>query len=820
MSQLMFYPDAANAAHSVQQTAVTTYIYTGLNSVTQSELPTPMQSTILEKVFGLDNFILLQAKKDETFDYDPFAWRSMLEYILGGGVHHNGICYRIAGASSSLKDGKFWLAADHIINRLHTYFRSAQEALAYFGIFTSGCHHGIWHINHPIKYVKDNTQFTGDGFGYIPVALLDTLNIPHRQVQVRFVGTNWLGKGTLHPYNGNTIILPESMVKGAGKPNGLPYWLGIRDVAAVRTYASNFTYAQWFNSETHAKLQSGVDERLAIIKQALHSSETALTFLGLVAKWSNEVNEWIDAEARTNLEAFIKAGLSPKHRYIHNHLKKLIRKSYITLASGGGIQLSGRMMAFAGLPDTVVCIPDLPKCKVVVSRYPIRDKASFVVLTNHPNAVKHAITGSIYLNESVAKQIDGDFDGDYAIVCTQPAIIEAVDNPNWLENYQREDAPVKNRKNDPMHLLPYVAASSLGNSIGYITYLIAACNIENRPEWVATLSAQLQSEVQKLKWDSTADWEFIKRIQKEIEIPEYLGAFKTDKSLFIKKAEPIDHENVVARNYNHVANAWLKIDAIPDPLIHFRHVIPLWAAPQAPEYLPECKAVVSHYNEWITAIIRSVDDPTEDDIRPAIDFLRSWAITKTDNREAWSVALWNAVHDTRSEKSSGSAAFHAFPIETLELIHKFTNGELMITPATRNGSTEGVTNFSMNGKSYHRIIKERTQQLPLDRMPVTNETIILPIVGGWYCISGDSAQQKVQTFQQQLESLANRGQLNVETVAVDGQILFYHNDFCLGQLPKDNSYRNHIRANQSFAARFTFKGRTLYLIVQCDPSSN
>lgn len=816
MYHLTHYPDAATAASAIQQTGVPVYTFNGLTAVEKSNQTVPMRATILEKVFGLDNFLLLQAIKDETFDFDPVAWRSKLEYVLGGGIMHEGGRFKIVGASSSLKDGRFWLASEQLIRKLHLYFRSAQEALAYFGIFTSGCHHGIWNLNYPIEYVKDGIKATGDGFGYIPVRLLDELAIPHRQIQVRFVGSNWLGKGTLHPYDGNTILMPESMVKGAGKPNGMPYWFGIRDVAAVRGYASNFTVAQWFSTTTHDKLRSLVDDKLETIKQAFHSSESALTFLGLVARWSEESTEWIDPQVRTNLEAFIKAGLSPKHRYVHNHLKKLVRKAYVTLASGGGIELKGRMMAFAGLPDAVVCIPDLPEGKVVVSRYPIRDKASFLVLINKPNAINHAIRGSIYLNEAVAKQIDGDFDGDYAIVCTQKPVIDEILSPQWLKDFEREDAPVKNRRNDPIHLLPYVAASSLGNGIGFITYMIASCLASNRPELIAPLSAQLQSEVQKLKWDSSADWEFIRRTQKEIAIPAYLNAFKADKALFIKKADLLEDRNVVADNYNHVARDWQRIDSIPDPLIHFRYLIPLWSSENAPDYLPECKAVVSYYNEWITGILRSTDEPTEDDIRPAIDFLRSWAAMKSENREAWSVAMWNAVHDTRSEKSSGSAAFHAFPAETFELIRKFSNGDLVIVPASPNtGVLDDDVTFTMNGRTYHRIIKEQNGSLPLNNPYLGNGTVLLPVVGGWYCMPGQSSQEKMQAFEQQLGKLAANGQLSVETVALDGQLLFYHSGFCLGQLPKDNMYRESLRADQHFPARYTIKGRTVYLVVAC-----
>ncbi|MHA1280819.1 MAG: hypothetical protein ACTSQ8_27065, partial [Candidatus Helarchaeota archaeon] len=105
------------------------YVYRGNPQQIEQADPVAIRDTILKQKWGLENFIILKAKQDKDRDDDPIRWKGGLEFVLGCGILHNGRRYKIVGASSSLKDGKFWLAEESIIPEVHKYFRSAQEAL-------------------------------------------------------------------------------------------------------------------------------------------------------------------------------------------------------------------------------------------------------------------------------------------------------------------------------------------------------------------------------------------------------------------------------------------------------------------------------------------------------------------------------------------------------------------------------------------------------------------------------------------------------------------------------------------------------------------
>ncbi|NQU35432.1 MAG: hypothetical protein HQ521_19575, partial [Bacteroidetes bacterium] len=165
-----------------------------------------MRNTLLLTIFRPCSFIILRANKDKEVEYDEF--QAKVEMLFAKGIKHANRTFHVLGASSSLKGGKVWMATKGVIDSIHSYFGSSQEALAYLGIYTSNCHHGIWELEHKIKVVDDNYQvngklITGDGEGYIPRKVLEELSIKDSQIQVRLHGETWIGKGTLHPYNGD-----------------------------------------------------------------------------------------------------------------------------------------------------------------------------------------------------------------------------------------------------------------------------------------------------------------------------------------------------------------------------------------------------------------------------------------------------------------------------------------------------------------------------------------------------------------------------------------------------------------------------------------
>ena len=335
-----------------QQNAIASYEFDG-NELTQMD-SVIMRNTLLLTIFRPCSFLILRAIKDREVEYDEF--QASCEMLFAKGIKHNNQTYHILGASSSLKDGKVWMATEDVIEAIHNYFGSSQEALAYLGIYTSNCHHGIWETEQEIKVVDDGYKvngklITGDGEGYIPRSVLEELSIKDIQIQVRLHGKDWIAKGTLHPYDGDEFIIPKSMIKGRGMPkSGHQYFiLGIRETARELSFSSSWTLLQFFSKETIESTLPRLNEELGRLEGVLTDKNKALRFLGS-----------IEDEERFKLESYLHAGLSPTHPYITNRLKKHLKKRYRDLALGSAVNLTGYMSAISDIDGNVICCKDKP----------------------------------------------------------------------------------------------------------------------------------------------------------------------------------------------------------------------------------------------------------------------------------------------------------------------------------------------------------------------------------------------------------------------------------------------------------------------------
>lgn len=147
-------------------------------------------------------------------------------------ITHDGIKYRLVGASGSAKNGKFYYADEAHAPALRQRFLSWPEAaITYFGILTSNCGKALKKIkNARILIVPDSVFGTNDCRGWLDETQVELLKLPKGHVyQTRegfdvvlpngkTVGTQ--GKGLLKamPHDvaqllGVDIILPESSVK-------------------------------------------------------------------------------------------------------------------------------------------------------------------------------------------------------------------------------------------------------------------------------------------------------------------------------------------------------------------------------------------------------------------------------------------------------------------------------------------------------------------------------------------------------------------------------------------------------------------------------
>jgi hypothetical protein len=730
-----------------------------------------VRATLLETLFDPSQVAILEVRRDPEVDRDVFNYR--LECILARGISHRGKTFRILGGSSSIKDGKLWLGTEEVRRAIHRYFLSAQEALTYFGIFTSGCYHGIHELTRDIRVVPDGELGTGDGMGFIPRPLVLELVGMERQVQVRLVGKDWLAKGTLHPHDGREIILPQSMIKGKDMPvsGRCTFHLGIRDIAATRPYGSNFTILQWFDRETITRLIPAVEQALADLQGVLSDREKALAFLGRLAE---------DSEERTTLERFLKAGVPPTHRWIHARLKELLRKRYIQLALGGAVDLQGAMTAYKDLPSGRVCMPDLPEGPCVVSRYPVRDRLSFLAAINDHDLVSGALPGSIYIGPDDLKQLDGDYDGDYCIVTQDEAVLDAVWRNDWTEGYERLPEGTKTRKKDPLEMLPFAAVEALGNAVGYITYLITSAVLNDREDLVPALSLNLQLEVQGIKWSTRADRKFLKSVADVLEIPELFRRLNTDRRLFVKELPELSPEladRPMFRVFATVMEHWQVLDGIPRDLPYFKALVPLREIPD--ELLEETRSVVSLYNSWVSELITAAGEK-EPDLTAPIEFIRSWGASKQENREAWATALWHIVHASRSPISTGSAAFHAFEDVMATLIKH------------RPGPAPTRETEDLHRANLHSV----------------------PCVGGYYSMPGSSTGERIRTFRAAVRNLGRIAEVSVAPNELDPEGCdFVAGDLRLGSLPRDYRHLRPFRVGDTFQAYITCGHRALYLHI-------
>ena len=770
---------AASVLADQQKNSIASYEFDG-NELTQTD-NVIMRNTLLLTIFRPCSFLILRAKKNSDLEYDEF--QAKIEMLFAKGVNHNGRQYKVLGASSSLKDGKVWLATKGVIEAIHSYFGSSQEALAYLGIYTSNCHHGIWETEQEIKVVDDGYKvngklITGDGEGYIPRDLYEELNMDERQIQVRLHGETWIGKGTLHPYDGNEFIIPKSMIKGKGMPkDGKQYFiLGIREVARELKFSSSWTLLQFFSQETIESTLPKLNEELDSLEGVLTSKEKALSFLGSVQD-----------EERFKLESYLHADLSPTHPYITNKLKKHLKKRYRDLALGSAVNLTGYMSAISDIPDSVICCKDKPKGDYVLTRYPIRDKMSFVKVSNDPELVEGALHGSVYVNNETILQLDGDYDGDLLAIIDEPNFTGEVGSSAFLQGYEREGEGTKERKIDSLKLLPFVSseAVSIGNKVGFITYLINAAILNGKDELIPILSKNLQLEVQSLKWSTNYDRQAISEIADELEIVETFRECKFNRKAFVSFVPEVAdaYENhPLFIPYNVVKERFMSLDAGND-LLSFRYDLPIYDY-DITKHQSESASVVGLYNGWISDILESYtnsenkdENKLNDALNAPISFIEKWSESKTEDRKEYACAMWSIVHRRSNGIGIGSAAFHVFEDEMLELMGKAPK-------------TESIPNEKPNG-----MLKTLTA------------------VGGYFAMDGHDNWTKLNTFRGKVKELGREVTIQVKQNPVDENGKdFFVDDLRLGSLPRDQfSMYGEIQVGNVFDAIITQKGKAVYI---------
>jgi len=762
-----------------QDNTIQSYNYDGIE-LRQSE-PVILRNTLLLTMFRPQSFLILRCERDAELEYD--SYRNSLEILFSRGIEHNGSIYKLLGGSSSLKDGRIMLATDDVIQTIHSQFNSCQEVLSYLGIYTSNNVFGIYDLGYTVATLEQAYQagnvINEDGQGFIPSSLLRELGLPDKQIQVRLIGDKWLCKGTLHPYEGDSILIDPTMIKGNGKIKDgyLEFLLGVREVARKLPFKSNWTLLQFMSEATISSTVQQLSSELDGLENVLTNRDKALSFIGTID----------DEDDRFKLESFLKSGLEPSHPYLLSKLRKHLKKRLCDLALGSCINLTGYMACCADIPKGEICCIDKAPGQYVLTRYPIRDYKSFLIVENDHSLVENVKSGSLYICSEDILQVDGDFDGDYVVLIDNKAVLEEVKSPQFGNGYQRLDEGTKSRKEDPLELLPYVGSEvvSVGNKVGYITYLINSCILNEKEEYIPELSKGLQMEVQSLKWSTKADRAIIEKLSNELDVVETYRECKFNPKsflLFIPEIAPEYEDKPLFIPYKVVQDRFQAMYKTND-LLNYRNKLPIYEH-DTTTYYDEVSGVQRLYNGWLSDILEEYKDgdkdPTEA-LQTPINFLNVWSASKEENRMDWACTIWSATHKRSNGSSIGSFAFHCFTDEILDLL--------------RENRCE---------KPKYAVSE-----------PILSRMKTLRAVGGYYDCEGVDTSEQLRVFKTKVRSLGRMVSVYVKRNGYDQKGKdFYVDELRIGSLPKDLQMDfSHINIGDNFDCFISQFGKVVYLHV-------
>jgi hypothetical protein len=676
----------------------------------ENEPPFALRHTLFEHLFGAGELALVKAeKRPPGMSYRSWtaslyrkvaAWHSV--ELPDGSIRK----MTALGASSSLKEYRYYIGTKEVKDALSEVFVTAQDATAYFGILTSINEFGIYDIDCRVRVVNDGEMGTGDGMGLVSRELSSDLlgrarkfkpsswlssNKGLRQMQVRIVGDiagkMILSKGTLLPAalpDAIDLVLPKSFFKGRNEPERGYYKstelsIGIREVARMLKFGSSYTFGQFFSQETHEKLHPQLEDDLAKLAAMRVDPVKVQEYLGVLPGYESHGDGARENEARSRFEEFLQAGLSPLHPWMYSRLQDMQRTAYVQLALGGGIKLHGAMTAFADLQDFTVCMPEEPEGYLVLSRYPVRHRKGIWRVFNDPKAIKSVCSGSVYMNAALAVLLDADFDGDYAIYSVQQALIDEVATESWHDIPEFEPR-VKQRRSSPMKKLPLVLLGGMHNNVGTITVSMATAVLNGDDDTVPFCAMALQEDVQGLKWDVNP-YEYMGRIyeyMKSRPIPEFLTLHKKDRDLFSKhtEVELPDIKSPIIDNYRIVIDGFVKEPEYVPEDFEWICVIPEMAIP--PEVRINAEEAMRWYNNGISAAIEATENDQyqrEQLIHQVILQVTAWSETvPVELRRVYAAAIWEASHMPTNVENhtkivgTHSVCFHAFPEETAALI--------------------------------------------------------------------------------------------------------------------------------------------------------
>ncbi|MCK6479123.1 MAG: hypothetical protein L6R43_02915 [Planctomycetes bacterium] len=684
----------------------------------KEEEPILLRNTLFGHAYGAGEAALLRLEVPDETGFDGMAQRLGLVNAIQEGIRG----FRVMGSSGGVKEGKLYAGTIAVAKAVQGFFGSAEDALAYTGLLFSEARDVL-----RLSSAKVTDRGLGDGMGWVDAGTLREHNLPVRQLQVRLLWPGkTLGKGTLLPVEGLRakegveVLVHSSQLKSVGKSVDGEFLVAVRDVAEPRTFKSSWTWTQFLDHDQQERLfEKHAVPILDAVRRAMTSNDSALAFIDSIAFEGEE-----QREARDLLTAYLSAGLSPRHPWVHRRLSELVRRSYLDAALGlGPVPMHGGMACVVADDrcQHVVSCNSLPEGNYVLSRYPIRDGWSMRLVRNRH--CKEVPEGSIAVHPARMAEIDGDQDGDWVCLTSDRDVQRGVQVMHRREP-PRLPIPPKTRKRTRMVLLPRVAVDAIGASgIGTPTWYVAACVEKDRRDLVPRLSLALQCATMSLKWSIERDWTVIEECQAGLRLPEWLELAQ-DRSVFTTKAPKVPDVGLGVF-WNRAVDAFEKDVLAPaGQLQDFADSVPLPRGDA--DVLAEVEVQRQHFNRRVAQ-----SEGDEDAIRQAIRAVKDWAATKNGKERVEAArSAWYLCHRSRSLKSTASMAIHAFP-DVLCRDLQDTGGyrrPLEVPPHLESCSS---TVELVEGRAVVRTRKPVEAPCRLSE----GRTTLVKLVGGWRAIS-------------------------------------------------------------------------------------
>jgi hypothetical protein len=211
------------------------------------------------------------------------------------------------------------------------------------------------------------------------------------------------------------------------------------------------------------------------------------------------------------------------------------------------------------------------------------------------------------------------------------------------------------------------ALKNMDSYLGQIVYTVARVNAserftpEDREQVITRLAEELQAEVDKFKYDTAADMEYVNAVREKVGRELVWLDVHKDPDVFSRETVLSPSNDPVSRLWNHVTGQFRAWERAPQPPKHFQGMLP---AEFTPEQYAEARRRVRSYNRTVARAIQAEDDKA---LVSAIQELEGWSASVTDlqERRTWAQAVWHAAHESDRPGATASAAFHAFRPEML-----------------------------------------------------------------------------------------------------------------------------------------------------------